>query len=69
MSRHRVATSGTICVPCDVLQWPPEELRFHPCVARISPDLVLALLGQVMRDDDRGRAASVRHSDEETSDE
>lgn len=69
MSRHRVVTSGMVCSPCDVLQWRPEELRFHPCVRRIAPDLVLALVGQVLREDDRGRAAAAPHSDEETTDE
>lgn len=69
MSRHRVATSGMICSPCDVLAWPAEEVPWHPCVRRISPDLVLALLGQVVREDARGRAASQAPGDEETSDE
>lgn len=47
-AHHAIVASRMICAPCDVIEWPREELRFHPCVRRISVDRVLPAVRAVM---------------------
>lgn len=41
-ARHIVLLSGLDCIPCNRLDYPPEELADHPCVRLISVEQVLA---------------------------
>ena len=40
--RHRVLISDWPCIPCNRLDYGPEELAHHPCVKEIDVDQVMA---------------------------
>lgn len=41
-NRHRVLLSGLACIPCNRLDYRPEELPDHPCVRLIGEEAVIA---------------------------
>lgn len=43
-ARHRVITSAWACIPCNRLDFRPDELPLHPCVRAITINQVLAAL-------------------------
>ncbi len=43
-ARHRVITSAWACLPCNRLDFRPDELPLHPCVRAITVSQVLAAL-------------------------
>jgi lipopolysaccharide heptosyltransferase II len=47
-NRHRVVVSAWPCIPCDRLDYGPNELANHPCVREISADAVLAAAQQAL---------------------
>jgi len=42
LRRHRVVISGLDCIPCNRLDYTPQELEEHPCVRLITEEQVLA---------------------------
>jgi lipopolysaccharide heptosyltransferase II len=46
--RHRVSTSAWPCVPCNRLDYGPDELAHHPCVREIRVEQVLDAARQVL---------------------
>ena len=46
--RHRVLVSGWPCIPCNRLDYGPNELANHPCVREISTDAVLTAAHQTL---------------------
>jgi lipopolysaccharide heptosyltransferase II len=46
--RHRVLVSGWPCIPCDRLDYGPNELTNHPCVREIGIDSVLTAARQAL---------------------
>jgi heptosyltransferase-2/heptosyltransferase-3 len=46
-SRHAIVKSGLICSPCDVLDWPPAQVYYHPCMRRLEPEVVARAAARV----------------------
>ena len=46
--RHPVVVSAWPCIPCDRLDYGPEELAYHPCVREIQVDAVLTAAQQAL---------------------
>lgn len=48
-AQHIVLTTDWPCAPCDRLDWPPEALAQHACMAAITPAAVLAAARSLIR--------------------